>query len=141
MPFRCEIVSQDHLVFDGEADIVVAPGTEGVLGILPHHAPLLTTLQTGILQVRYQNREESFAIAGGFMEVRPDGVTILADAAEHEREIDEARAEEARQRAEALLKAGLPRESDAYLTAEAALRRSNLRLQVARRRRTRGERA
>jgi F-type H+-transporting ATPase subunit epsilon len=138
MPFRCEIVSQDHLVFDGEADIVVAPGTEGILGILPHHAPLLTTLQMGILQVRYQSREENFAISGGFMEVRPDGVTVLADAAEHESEIDETRAEEARKRAEALLQAGLPRESDDYLRAEAALRRSSLRLNLARRRKVGG---
>jgi F-type H+-transporting ATPase subunit epsilon len=135
MPIRCEIVSQDRLVFEGEVDIVVAPGTDGEMGILSHHAPLLTTLQHGVLKVRRGGREELFAISGGVMEVRPDIVTVLADAAEHAEEIDVARAEEARRRAEEAMRAGPPPGSDAYLQAEMALRRSNLRLQVARRRR------
>jgi F-type H+-transporting ATPase subunit epsilon len=135
MPIRCEIVSQDHLVFEGDVDIVVAPGTEGEMGILPHHAPLLTTLGHGILKIRRGGEEEFFAISGGFMEVRPDIVTVLADAAEHADEIDTARADDARRRAEASLQAGIPHASEAYLAAEMALRRSNLRLQVARRRR------
>jgi F-type H+-transporting ATPase subunit epsilon len=136
MPIRCEIVSQDRPVFEGDVDIVIAPGVEGELGILPHHAPLLTTLRAGTMRVRTQGREEVFAISGGVMEVRPDIVTVLADAAERAEEIDVARAEEARRRAEESLKAGVPKNSDAYLAAEAALRRSSLRLQVARRRRT-----
>jgi F-type H+-transporting ATPase subunit epsilon len=135
MPIRCEIVSQDRLVFEGEVDIVVAPGADGEMGILPHHTPLLTTLKPGVLRVRLQGQEQAFAVSGGIMEVRPDIVTVLADAAEHADEIDVARAEEARQRAEESLRAGPPPGSDAYLAAEAALRRSNLRLQVARRRR------
>jgi F-type H+-transporting ATPase subunit epsilon len=135
MPIRCEIVSQDRLVFEGDVDIVVAPGTEGEMGILPHHAPLLTTLRPGELKIRQQGREQIFAVSGGFMEVRPDIVTVLADAVEHAEEIDVARAEEARQRAEAAMQSGVPRMSEAYLAAEMALRRSNLRLQVARRRR------
>ncbi|MCC7360864.1 MAG: F0F1 ATP synthase subunit epsilon [Anaerolineales bacterium] len=135
MPIRAEIVSQDRSVFEGDVDIVVAPGADGEMGILPHHAPLLTTLKPGVLRVRHSGREELFAISGGVMEVRPDIVTVLADAAERADEIDISRAEEARRRAEVSLQAGLPHDSEAYLAAEAALRRSNLRLNVARRRR------
>jgi len=134
MTIRCEIVSQDRPVFEGEVDMIVAPGSDGVMGILPHHAPLLTTLKPGELKVRYQGREDIFVVSGGVMEVRPDIVTVLADAAEHADEIDLARAEEARQRAEESLKSRPPG-SEAYLAAEAALHRSNLRLQVGRRRR------
>ena len=135
MPIRCEIISQDRKVFEGDVDMVVAPGAAGEMGILPHHAPVLTSLKTGILTVRQGNHEQLFAIAGGFMEVQPDLVTVLADAAEASEEIDVARAEEARRRAEASLK-NAPRESEAHLAAEAALRRSTLRLSVARRRRS-----
>ena len=135
MPIRVEIVSQDRPVFEGDVDIVVAPGEDGEMGILPHHAPLLTTLKPGVLKVRAGGHEELFAISGGVMEVQPTLVTVLADAAERAEEIDISRAEEARKRAEASLLAGVPRNSEAYLSAEAALRRSNLRLQVARRRR------
>jgi F-type H+-transporting ATPase subunit epsilon len=140
MPIHCDIVSQDRPVFEGDVDIVVAPGTDGEMGILPHHAPLLTTLRPGVLRVRTGGREEVFAISGGVMEVRPDIVTVLADAAERADEIDVARAEEARRRAEESLQAGLAHNSEAYLAAEAALRRSTLRLQVARRRRGEGAR-
>ena len=136
MPIRVEIVSQDRPVFEGDVDIVVAPGEDGEMGILPHHAPLLTTLKPGVLKVRTGGREELFAISGGVMEVQPTLVTVLADAAERAEEIDISRADEARQRAEASLLADVPRNSEAYLSAEAALRRSNLRLQVARRRRS-----
>jgi F-type H+-transporting ATPase subunit epsilon len=138
MPIRAEIVSQDRPVFSGDVDILVAPGVDGEMGILPHHSPLLTTLKPGVLRVRRQGVEEVFAISGGVMEVRPDIVTVLADAAERADEIDIARAEEARKRAEETLKAGLPQNSEAYLAAEMALRRSGLRLQVARRRRASG---
>jgi F-type H+-transporting ATPase subunit epsilon len=135
MPIRCEIVSQDRLVFEGDVDILVAPGTDGEMGILPHHAPLLTTLNPGVLRVRHGGQEEIFAISGGVMEVRPTIVTVLADAAESAEEIDISRAEEARRRAEESLRSGVPRNSEAYLAAEAALRRSDLRIKVARRRR------
>lgn len=135
MPIRCEIVSQDRLVYEGDVDIVVAPGTDGEMGVLPHHAPLLTTLKPGVLRVRRGGAEEIFAISGGVMEVRPDIVTVLADAAEHADEIDVARAEDARRKAEESLRSGPPPGSEAFIAAEMALRRSNLRLQVAQRRR------
>lgn len=133
MSIRCEIVSQDRLVFQGEADMVVVPGEMGEMGILPHHAPLLSTLKFGILRVRYQGQEEVFTVAGGVVEVQPDIITILADAAENVLEIDVARAEAARQRAERYLEAGPPPDTDTYLAIEAALKRSNLRLQAVKR--------
>ena len=133
MPIRCEIVSQDRLVFEGDADIVVLPGVSGEMGILPNHAPLLSTLKFGILKVRIKEREEVFAIAGGVVEVQPDIITVLADAAENVDEIDIARAEKARQKAEEYIKRGPPPDTDEYLAMEAALRRSNLRLEAARR--------
>jgi len=136
MPIRCEIVSQDRLVFEGDADIVILPGIDGEMGILPNHAPLLSTLRFGILKVRREGREELFTIAGGVVEVQPDLITVMADAAENVREIDVSRAEDARLRAEELLKKGPPPDTDAYLAIEQSLRRSNLRLEAARRYRT-----
>jgi len=133
MPIRCEIVSQDRKVYEGDADIIIVPGVDGQMGILPNHAPLLSALQFGILTVRYQGNEEVFTIAGGFVEVRPDIVTIMADAAENVEEIDEARAEAAKRRAEEILTKGPPPTSDVYLQMEAALRRSNLRLEASHR--------
>jgi F-type H+-transporting ATPase subunit epsilon len=133
MTIRCEIVSQDRLVFEGEAESVIVPGMEGEMGILPHHAPLLSTMKFGILRVRTKGGEEVFAVAGGVVEIQPDIITVLADAAENVEEIDIARAQAARQRAEEALKAGPPTDSDAYMAVEAALRRSNLRLEAARR--------
>jgi F-type H+-transporting ATPase subunit epsilon len=133
MPIRCEIVSQDRMVFEGDADMIIAPGTGGEMGILPNHAPLLSTLQYGILKVRSQGREEVFTVAGGVIEVTPRLVTVLADAAENVGEIDVARAEAAKHRAEEMLKQGPPPESDTYLAIEAALRRSNLRLDAVQR--------
>lgn len=133
MPIRCEIVSQDRMVFQGDADFVIIPGVDGEMGVLPNHAPLLSTLKYGILKVRFEDKEEVFAIAGGVVEVQPDIVTVLADAAENVREIDVARAESARKRAVEYLKTGPPPDTDAYLAMEAALRRSNLRLEAAQR--------
>ena len=133
MTIRCEIVSQDREVFKGEVDIVVLPGSEGEMGILPNHAPLLTALKLGIIRVRSGQAESFFSVAGGVAEVQPERVTVLADAAENVEEIDVARAEAARKRAEEMLAQGLPTDSDAYLNIEAALRRSNLRLDAAKR--------
>ena len=133
MPIRCEIVSQDRTVFEGDVDIVVLPGTDGEMGVLPNHAPLLSTLNMGVVTVRYGGGEEVFTITGGLVEVQPDIVTVLADAAEQVDEIDIARAEEAKKRAEELLSEGPPPDTDAYLAIEAALRRSNLRLDAVRR--------
>lgn len=133
MPIRCEIVSQDRMVFEGDVDIVVLPGSAGVMGILPHHAPLLTTLQYGVVKVRTKDKEEIFTVAGGVAEIQPDIVTVLADAAENVKEIDLDRAEAARKRAEEMLEKGVPADTDTYLVVEAALRRSNLRLEAVRR--------
>ena len=133
MTIRCEIVSQDRMVFEGDVDIVVLPGSAGEMGILPHHAPLLTTLKYGFIKVRQQGKEEVFAVAGGVAEVQPQIVTVLADAAENIEEIDETRAEQARERAQEMLAKGVPADTDAYLAIEAALRRSNLRLDAVKR--------
>ncbi len=133
MTIRCEIVSQDRTVFTGEVDIVVLPGAAGEMGILPKHAPVLTTLKYGIIKVRKGGKEQLFTVAGGIAEVQPDIVTILADAAENVEEIDEARAEAARKRAEEVLAKGVPVDTDSYLIMEAALRKSNLRLDAVRR--------
>jgi F-type H+-transporting ATPase subunit epsilon len=133
MPIRCEIVSQDRVVYHGDADMVILPGTAGEMGVLPHHAPVLTTLRYGVVRVRRGGSEQVFAVAGGVAEVQPDLVTVLADAAENVEEIDVKRAEFAKKRAEEALQRGVPQESDALLSIEAALRRSNLRLDVVRR--------
>jgi F-type H+-transporting ATPase subunit epsilon len=133
MSIRCEIVSQDRMVFAGDVDIVVLPGSEGEMGILPHHAPLLTTLKIGIIKVRSGGKEEIFTVAGGVAEVQPDIVTVLADAAENVEEIDVTRAEAARKRAQEILAKGVPADTDSYLKMEAALRKSNLRLDAVKR--------
>jgi F-type H+-transporting ATPase subunit epsilon len=137
MTIRCEIVSQDRLVYEGDVDIVVLPGTDGEMGILPHHAPLLTTLQYGVIKVRHKAEEHVFTVAGGVAEVQPQIVTVLADAAENVQEIDTARAEEARRRAEEAISSVHAEDVETYLALEAALRRSNLRLDAAKRYHTR----
>lgn len=133
MPIRCEIISQDRIVYQGDVDIVLLPGTAGEMGVLPHHAPVLTTLKYGVIKVRHDGREEIFTVAGGVAEVQPDVVTVLADAAENIEEIDVERAKAARKRAEETLAAGVQKDSDTMLAIEAALRRSNLRLDMVRR--------
>lgn len=134
MTIRCEIVSQDRTVFQGDVDMVILPGAAGEMGILPHHAPVLTILKYGVIRIRQQGKEELFAVAGGMAEVQPEVVTILADAAENIQDIDITRAQAAKKRAEdALANIKPDEEQDTYLRMEAALRRSNLRLDVARR--------
>ena len=130
MPIRCEIVSQDRMVFEGDVDIIVVPGESGEMGILPNHAPLLSTLKYGILRVRTGGEEKVFTVAGGIIEVQPDMVTVLANSAENVAEIDVTRAEAAKRRAEEYLAEGPPPDTDSYLMMEAALRRSNLRLEA-----------
>lgn len=97
------IVTAQRTVFEGEAEMVNAPGGEGDLGILPRHAPLITTLRVGELRVRQNGTDEGFFVGGGFLEVNNNVVTILADDAERAATIDEAHAQEARRRAQALL--------------------------------------
>jgi len=103
MPLHVEVVTQAGAIYSQDADEVIAPGSEGQMGILPRHAPLMTTLQIGALHVRHDGVEDTLFVGGGFLEVYQGRVTILADEAEHAADIDEAAAEEARRRAQQLL--------------------------------------
>ena len=132
---QVELVTAEGRLVSKEADFVVAPGIEGELGVLPRHIPLLTPLRPGEVMVRNDGDEEFLFVAGGFLEVLPDKVVILADAAERSEEIDEARAEEARKRAQQLLEEK-PEGIDEAAVA-AALERAVLRLRVAELRRHR----
>jgi F-type H+-transporting ATPase subunit epsilon len=129
MPLTLEIVTAERQVFlDDNVDMVIAPAVDGEVGILPRHAPLITVLQIGELRVKKGTEEQSIVIAGGFMEVFADKVTILADAAEHSEDVDIAAAEQARARAEESL-----RNKDQLgdkAGAETALRLASLRLRV-----------
>jgi F-type H+-transporting ATPase subunit epsilon len=131
--FRLEIVSAERAVYADDVDALIAPGTEGQLTVLPHHAPLLTQLQPGEITVRKGGQETAMAVTGGFLEVLGNHAVILADAAERAEEIDVDRAEAAMKRAQDAL-AGHPREQEleAALT---AFRRAQVRVEVARRRR------
>jgi F-type H+-transporting ATPase subunit epsilon len=130
---KLDIVTAERVVFSDDVDEVVAPGAQGQLGLLPHHAPLMTMLLPGELLVKKGDEEFYMAISGGFLEVRPDRIIVLADAAERVEEIDIARAEEAKRRAEERLSEQAPGLD--MTRAEAALRRSLIRLRVAERRR------
>ena len=133
---RLDIVSPERIVYSDDVDAIIAPGVEGQLGILPHHAPLITMLQPGELRVRKGEEETCIAIYGGFLEVRPDRVIVLADAAERAEEIDVAKAQEAKRRAEQQMASRVLTEVD-KAQAEAALRRSLVQLKVAERKRKR----
>ncbi len=123
-----DIVSAERVVYSKEVNSVVAPGTEGELGILPHHSTLMTSLTEGELRINEGDEEILMAISGGFMEVRPDRIIILADSAERDDEIDLSRAEEAKLRAEERL--SQPTTELDKIQAEAALHRSLIRLKV-----------
>ncbi len=141
MPIRCEIVSQDRLVYEGDADIVIVPGALGEMGILPGHAPLLSALDMGVIRVKADQKEEVFTVTGGFIEVQPDIVTIMADAAENVAEIDVDRAQQAMERAQRLLEEYSEDDTENYIRIQAALRRSNLRLKTVDHYRRRGQRS
>jgi F-type H+-transporting ATPase subunit epsilon len=131
---RLDFVSQDHLVFSDEVTAILAPGIDGEMGILPKHAPLMTVLAPGEVLVKREGQDDIyFAVSGGWMEVLPNQVTILARTAERSDEIDVQRAESARARAEELLASGVTREDRSGL--EMQLRRSKIRLRVGRRQR------
>lgn len=130
---KLEIVTAERQTYSGEVTAVIAPGAEGQLGILPHHAPLMTMLQPGELIIKKDQDETYLYISGGFLEVRPDKVIVLADACEHCDEIDIDRAEAAKTRAEERLKSQTPGVDHAR--AQAALLRSLTRLKVAEKRR------
>jgi F-type H+-transporting ATPase subunit epsilon len=124
-----EVVTAERELYSGEADMVSAPGSEGRLGILPRHAPLLTTLAPGALRITLQEAEEDIFVSGGFLEVSNNSVAVLADAAEHADEIDEARAQEARRRAQERLAEVQSNTERADM--EAQLQRAISRLRVA----------
>ena len=134
MPIQCDIITQERTVYSEQADYVSLPGTEGIMGVLPNHAPLLTSLTFGEIMIRKDGDEHFFAIGGGFAEVRPDQVIVLADSAEQADEIDFDRAQAARERAEQAMKEGVPGDAVAYAQIEAALRRAQIRVDVSRRR-------
>jgi F-type H+-transporting ATPase subunit epsilon len=129
MPISVEIVTPEKVVFsEPAADMVVVPGSEGEMGILPHHAPVLTTLAYGELIVKKGRAQESFAIYGGVVDIRPDRVVVLADLAESSYAIDAAEMEAARERAEKVMESGVP--ADENREAALTLRRAELALRV-----------
>ena len=135
MPLQLEIVSPERRAYSDEVDMVVVPGIDGQLGILPHHTRLISALGIGELRIKKGGSEQSMLISGGFVEVRPDKVIVMADLAEPSDEIDEARAIEARKAAEAEL------ESASAVDVErirAALQTALMRERIAVRRRSRG---
>jgi len=134
---KLEIITAERQVFSDDVSTVVAPGVEGELGILPHHAPLITMLKPGEVLVRKDSQETYLFVSGGFLEVRPDKIIILADACERSEEIDVERAAAAKHRAEERLKTH-PLELD-MARAQAALLRSLVRLRVAERKRRKSQ--
>jgi F-type H+-transporting ATPase subunit epsilon len=135
---RLEVVTAEREVYADDVDMVIAPGGEGELGILPRHAPLLTTLQPGVMRLRKDGAETIMAVSGGFLQVFRDRVLVLADTAERADEIEESRAEEARQRAITALQERRVGDTVQAEAARLALRRSLARLEVVRRRQRRG---
>ena len=134
-PMRLDVITAEREVLSDEVDLVVAPGSEGELGILPNHSPLMTTLREGELTIRKAGEDSYLAVTGGFLEVMDNVVTVLADACERSDEINEERAQEAVRRAQQRIDA---RTSDMDLErAMASMRRAQLRIRVARRRRAR----
>ena len=137
MPIHIELVTQEEKIFDEPAaDIVIVPAAEGEMGVLPNHAPVLTTLTYGELVVRKGDAEERFAIYGGVVDVRPDKVVVLADVAESSFALDLEMAHQARERARKMLEEGVPGGDNRQ--AELALRRANLAVRISQKVRSRG---
>jgi F-type H+-transporting ATPase subunit epsilon len=137
MPILLEIVTPERLAYSDTVDAVVVPGIEGELGVLPHHAPLLAMLGAGELRIRKEGAEEAFAIVGGFVQVRPDKVVVMAETADMASEIDLEKAREARREAERVLETGFHEGAD-LSAARAALQQALLRIRVAERRHREG---
>lgn len=129
LKFRLEIVTAERVIYSDEVEVLVAPGIEGEMSVLAHHAPLMTMLKPGEMIIKKDREELCMAITGGFLEVRPDKVVILADAAEKAEEIDMARAEAAR--CKAIERMEKPVTQTDLTLAEAALKRAIARLKVA----------
>jgi F-type H+-transporting ATPase subunit epsilon len=139
MPLQLEIVTPERQVYSDTVDSVQVPGSEGELGVLPHHAPLVSTLGVGELRFRKDGNEESFAIVGGFLQVRPDRVVVLAETADLASDIDLEKAQEARREAERALESGFHEGAD-LSAARAQLQQALLRIRVAERRYREGPR-
>jgi F-type H+-transporting ATPase subunit epsilon len=139
MPLLLEIVTPEKLAYSDEVDSVQLPGSEGELGVLPHHAPLISTLGAGELRLRKGGQEESFAIVGGFLQVLPDKVVVMAETADMASEIDLEKAQDARRKAEQVLETGFVEGAD-LAAARAALQASLIRIRVAERRHREGPR-
>jgi F-type H+-transporting ATPase subunit epsilon len=139
VPLQLDIVTPERLAYSDEVDSVQLPGSEGELGVLPHHAPLVSTLGAGELRLRKGGEEESFAIVGGFLQVLPDKVVVMAETADMASEIDLATAQEARRQAEQALEGGYVEGAD-LAAARAALQTALLRIRVAERRQHEGRR-
>jgi F-type H+-transporting ATPase subunit epsilon len=139
MPLQLEIVTPEKLAYQDEVDSVQLPGSEGELGVLPHHAPLVSNLGAGELRLRKGAEEESFAIVGGFLQVLPDKVVVMAETADMASEIDLEKAQEARRQAEQALESGYVEGAD-LAAARAALQASLIRIRVAERRHREGPR-
>ena len=139
MSLQLEIVTPERLAYSDTVDAVVLPGSEGEMGVLPHHAPLLATLGIGELRIRKGGAEEAFAIVGGFVQVRPDKVVVMAETADMASEIDLERAQEARREAERALESGFHEGADLSL-ARAQLQQALLRIRLAERRHREGPR-
>ena len=136
MPLHLEVITPERKVYEDDVDMVVAPASEGYVGILPHHVPLFTTLGPGEFKVKKGGVEEILAVFGGFMDVRSDRVVVLTDAAEHAEEIDASRAQQAREAAQQVLAAGPASAADEQ-RARAELQRALVRLRVSESRRRR----
>ncbi|HEY3084902.1 MAG TPA: ATP synthase F1 subunit epsilon [Candidatus Dormibacteraeota bacterium] len=133
MPFALRVVSVERSLFEGDVDFMIANGADGELGVLPHHAPLMTILRPGTLTIRHGGEEEQLLVGGGFLEVLPDRVTVLADVAEHADEISVAQAEEARRRAQEKLAGTLTASEEIEFSNALALAEARLRLARTRR--------
>jgi F-type H+-transporting ATPase subunit epsilon len=136
VPLHLEVITPERRVYEDDVDMVVAPASEGYVGILPHHAPFFTTLGPGEFRVKKADVEEVLAVFGGFMDVRGDRVVVLTDVAEHAEEIDARRAQEAREQAQRVLAAGALSAADEQ-RARAALQQALVRLRVSESRRRR----
>ena len=140
MPLLLEIVTPERLAYSDVVDSVQLPGSQGELGVLPHHAPLVSTLGVGELRIRKGGTEESFAIVGGFLQVRPDRVVVMAETADMASEIDLERAQEAKREAERALESTTPTDAVDLAAARASLQQALLRIRVAERRHREGPR-
>ena len=140
MPLHLEIVTPERLAYEDDVDMVLVPGIDGELGVLPNHTPLVSLLGVGELKIRKGGGEEVFAIAGGFLQVRPDKVVVMAETAEIDSDIDLERAQKARAEAEKALEGGFVEGADLF-AARAELQRALVRIRVAEHRRREGPRS